>query len=263
MQLDTLLHASDLVYTRDSRPILRGVSFAVQPGEFVGLIGPNGAGKSTLLKVIGGLWTGAQGEIRLLDKPLRRCSPRQIARLIAQVPQMTALDFPFTVQQIALMGRNPHLGRFQLETAQDRALVDEALRRTGTLDLAARLIGTLSGGERQRVLIARALAQEPRLLLLDEPTANLDIQHQMSILGLVRALVRQDQLGAVAAVHDLELAARFCDRLVLLHEGIVLADGSPEDVLSPEHLRAAYDVEAHPYRDPITEHLRIAVLNTD
>ncbi len=255
-----LLTAQAVSYCRDERYILRDVTFAVSPGEFVGLIGPNGAGKSTLLKVISGLWTGAQGVITLLDAPLPGYSPRAMARVIAQVPQITALDFPFTVKQIVLMGRNPHLGRFQLETAHDRQLVERAMRRTQTDPLGDRLIGTLSGGERQRVLIARALAQEPRLLLLDEPTANLDIQHQIGLLDLMRRLIHEDGLGAVAAVHDLELAARFCDRLVLLHRGGVLAEGSPAQVLTPEHIRLAYGVETRAYEDPITGYLRIAVM---
>ncbi len=182
-----------------------------------------------------------------------------MARVIAQVPQITALDFPFTARQIVLMGRNPHLSRFELETPRDRQVAERAMLRTRTLTLADRLIGTLSGGERQRVLIARALTQEPRLLLLDEPTANLDIQHQIGILGLVQELIRQDGLGVVAAVHDLELAARYCDRLVLMSEGAVLATGTPDQVLTPEKLRAAYDVDALPYPDPVTGHLRLAI----
>jgi iron complex transport system ATP-binding protein len=260
-QAAPLLLAKGISYRREGRDILRGVTFSVAPGELVGLIGPNGAGKSTLIKVIGGLWSGAEGAITLLDRPLARYSSRQIARVIAQVPQITALDFPFTVQQVVMMGRNPHLGRFELETDRDRRAAEDALRRTQTLDLVDRLIGTLSGGERQRVLIARALTQQPRLLLLDEPTANLDLQHQIGIMDLIRSLIQEDGLGVVAAVHDLELAARFCDRLVLVHQGTVHAEGIPDEVLTPDHIRAAYSVDARPYRDPITGHLRLAVLD--
>jgi len=260
-QATPLLRAEGISYRREGRHILRGVTCSVAPGELVGLIGPNGAGKSTLIKVIGGLWSGAEGEIALLGQPLARYSSRQIARVIAQVPQITVLDFPFTVRQVVMMGRNPHLGRFELETDRDRRAADCALRRTQTLDLADRLIGTLSGGERQRVLIARALTQQPRLLLLDEPTANLDLQHQMGIMTMVRSLIQEDGLGAVAAVHDLELAAHFCDRLVLLHQGIIYAEGTPDEVLTPDHLRAVYGVDVRPYPDPITGHLRLAVLD--
>ncbi|MCC6799116.1 MAG: ABC transporter ATP-binding protein [Anaerolineae bacterium] len=254
-----LLRAEDVRCRLDDADILRGASLSVRAGELVGLIGPNGAGKSSLLRVVSGLWPISGGTVTLLDRPLRDYAPRRVAQVVAQVPQITALDFPFTVRQVVLMGRSPHLSRFALESAQDRALADEALRRTGTLDLAERLIGTLSGGERQRVLIARALTQQPRLLLLDEPTANLDLLHELSILALVRGLVGEGDLGAVAALHDLELAARACDRLVLLHEGAVLADGSPAEVLTPALLRAAYGVETRPFTDPVTGHLRIAV----
>ena len=256
-----LLRAEGVDYRRDGHDILRDVTFSVASGEVVGLIGPNGAGKSTLLKVISGLWSGARGRVTLLDKPLARYSARQAAQVVAQVPQITALDFPFTVRQVVLMGRNPHLSRFQLETEHDRCVADQAMRRTQTFELADRLIGTLSGGERQRVVIARALTQEPRLLLLDEPTANLDIQHQIGILSMVRDLIQEDGLGAVAAVHDLEIAARFCDRLVLLYRGMVHATGLPGEVLTPQRILTAYGVDARPYSDPITGHLRLAVLN--
>jgi iron complex transport system ATP-binding protein len=259
--MTSLLVAQEVGYHRDGQDILRGVTFAAAAGELVGLIGPNGAGKSTLLKVISGLWPGATGTIRLLDRPLSAYSPRDAARVVAQVPQITALDFPFTVRQVVMMGRNPHLGRFELESERDRGIAERAMRRTQTLDLADRLIGTLSGGERQRVLIARALTQEPHLLLLDEPTANLDLQHQIGIMALIGDLIRGEGLGAVAAVHDLELAARFCDRVVLLARGAVLAEGAPADVLTPDHLRAAYGVRVRAYPDPLTGHLRLSVLD--
>lgn len=259
--ISLLLRADSVGLRLNGHYLVRDVSLSVSARELVGLIGPNGAGKSTLLKIINGLWTDIEGTVTLLDRPLKRYSPRQIAQVIAQVPQITALDFPFTVRQAVLMGRNPHLGRFEIETERDRRIVERAMSRTQTSEFASRLIGTLSGGERQRVLIARALTQEPRLLLLDEPTANLDIQHQIGILELVRLLVRQDGLGAVVAVHDLELAARFCDRLVLLQDGTVCATGTPEEVLQPDRLLAAYSIEARPYRDPITDYLRLAIIS--
>lgn len=256
-----LLQAEDVTYRLNGSTLLRDVTLTVAAGELVGLIGPNGAGKSTLIKTISGLWPGGTGSITLLGKLLTRYSAREVARVIAHVPQITTLDFPFTVRQVVLMGRNPHLSRFALETERDRGLAERAMRRTQTLEYAERLISTLSGGERQRVLIARALTQEPRLLLLDEPTANLDIQHQIGILDLVRTLVHEDGLGAVAAVHDLELAARFCDRLILLHRGVVCTSGEPIDVLTPSHMHTAYGVAIHPYPDPVTGYLRLAILD--
>ena len=259
MSGDVLLRAEDVRYRIGERALLDGVSLTLRAGEIVGVVGPNGAGKSTLLKVLGGLWRGAEGRIALLGEPLARRSARQVARVVAHVPQITALEAPFSVRQIVLMGRTPHLGRFALESARDRRVAERAMQRTHTLDLAERLIGTLSGGERQRVLIARALTQEPRVLLADEPTANLDVGHQLAVLGLVRSLARDDGLGVLLALHDLELAARFCDRLVLLNGGRVHAEGAAADVLTAEHLRAVYGVRAVPYPDPVTGHLRLAI----
>jgi iron complex transport system ATP-binding protein len=255
-----LLVAEHIHCRLDGRDILHDITLSVFRDELVGLIGPNGAGKTTLLKLLNGLWPVERGRILLLDKPLKQYSARRIARIIAHVPQITALEFPFTVQQIVLMGRNPHLSRFELETEHDRTIAQQAMQRTNTLHLAHRLINTLSGGERQRVLIARSLAQEPQLLLLDEPTANLDIQHQIDVLRLIRDLTRQEGLGAVAAIHDLELAARYCDRLVLLHQGLIHQVGTPAAVLTSDHLRLTYGVEIQPYADPVTGYLRLAIL---
>jgi len=256
-----LMHTDDVCVRLDGHDLLCGVSFDVSAGELVGLIGPNGAGKSTLIKVVSGLLKPISGSIFVLAQPLTHYSTRKIAQIVAQVPQITALDFPFTVRQVVLMGRNPYLSRFELETERDRQIAEQAIRRTQTTQFADRLVGSLSGGERQRVLIARALTQEPQLLLLDEPTANLDIQHQLGIFELIRTLAREDGLGVIAAVHDLELAARFCDRLVLLNDGVVSSIGVPETVLSTENLHAVYGVNAHPYPDPITGQLRLAVVD--
>jgi len=254
-----LLRAEDVRYRVGGRALLGGVTLELHAGQILGLVGPNGAGKSTLLKVLGGLWRGAEGRIELLGEPLARQSARQVARTVAHVPQITDLSAPFTVRQIIMMGRTPHLGRFTLESAHDRQIAEHAMRRTQTLALAERMIGTLSGGERQRVLIARALTQEPRVLLADEPTANLDVGHQLGVLELLQRLAREDALGVLLAVHDLELAARFCDRLVLLHEGRVHAEGPAADVLTTEHLRAVYGVRAVPFPDPVSGYLRLAL----
>ena len=256
---ELLLRAEGVGYRIGERALLAGVSLELRAGQVLGLVGPNGAGKSTLLKVLGGLWRGAEGRVTLLGEPLTRLSARQVARVVAHVPQLADLGVPFTVRQIVMMGRTPHLGRFALEGTRDRQIAERAMQRTQTLDLAERLIGTLSGGERQRVLIARALTQEPRVLLADEPTANLDVGHQLAVLELVRGLAREDSLGVLLALHDLELAARFCDRLVLLHEGHVHTEGAAADVLTAKHLRAVYGVRAVPYTDPVTGHLRLAI----
>jgi len=254
-----LLYARDVHYAIGDTPILMGVNFDLNAGELVGLIGPNGAGKSTLLKVISGLWPGARGQIELAGRPLRSYRAREIARLVAHVPQSTHLEFPFTAREVVLMGRSPHLGRFQMESEADRMLAERAMQTTGTLHLADRLANTLSGGEQQRVVIARALAQQPRILLLDEPTSNLDIKHQIGALKLARDLAHQQKMGVVAAIHDLGLAARTCDRLALMVGGQIIADGTPETVLTPARLAEAFEIGAQVYRDPFTGQLALSV----
>lgn len=254
-----LLHAHKLEFALEGREILREVSLTLHSGEMIGLVGPNGAGKSTLLRVLGGLWRGARGGLILEERPLTDYSRREIAQRIAHVSQRDAPDFAFSAREIVLMGRNPYLGRFQLETVRDRAIADRAMQQTDTTHLAGRLITTLSDGERQRVFIARALAQEPHIMLLDEPTANLDIHHQFDILTLIRRLANEQGVGVIGAIHDLTLAARFCDRLILLHQGCVLAEGRPEAVLTGQNLSAAFRVEAVVYDDPHTHTPQLTV----
>jgi len=254
-----LLYARDVHYAIGETPILIGVNFELAAGELVGLIGPNGAGKSTLLKVMSGLWPGARGQIELIERHLRSYRTREIARLVAHVPQTTNLDFPFTAREVVLMGRSPHLSRFQIESADDRAIAERAMQTTGTLQLAERLVNTLSGGEQQRIVIARALAQEPRILLLDEPTNNLDIKHQVGVLEMARALAREHGMGVIAAIHDLNLAARYCDRLTLMVGGQIIADGTPEAVLTPSRLSEAFEIGAQVYRDPFTGQIALSV----
>ncbi len=258
-----LLRAEGLSCCIGSSKILQQVSFHLAAGELVGLVGPNGAGKSTLLRVLGGLPVGEiTGRVELLGKPLSAYSPREIARLVAHVPQATALDFPFTARDVVLMGRSPHLGRFQLEGERDRRVAERVMQATETLPFARRLVSTLSGGERQRVLIARALAQEPAILLLDEPTSNLDIKHQLALLEMVRDLAYREGLGVVAAIHDLPLAARFCDRIVLIAQGRVLAAGRPDQVFTPGRLAQVFGVEVSVEHEPATGHLRLVPLRT-
>lgn len=254
-----LIEAQQVNVALDGIPILSDIALALRTGELVGLIGPNGAGKTTLLRALGGLVRRSAGAIRLCGKPLEALSPREVARLVAYVPQGTTADFAFTVREVVLMGRSPHLGRFQLEGSKDQQIAEEAMRRLHVDHLAERLITTLSGGERQRVFIARALAQQPRVLLLDEPTANLDVKHQLDVLEMATHLADEEGLGIVAAIHDLNLAAHFCQRLVLLHRGRVLADDAPEAVLTPANLRRAFEVEAQVYRDPYTDVLRLSL----
>ena len=225
----------------------------------VGLIGPNGAGKSTFLRAISGVLRVQGGSVHLDGADLRSLSSKEVAAGMAIVPQIMPYTHGFTAMELVLMGRYPHLGRFQIEGREDARIVRDAMRLTETEQFAERTLDTLSGGERQRVIVSRALAQRPRILLLDEPTSNLDVLHQLKVLGLVRRLV-DEGLTAVAAIHDLNLAARFCDRLTLLSEGRVLAEGTPEEVLAPETIAAAFDVEAGVYRDPNTGSLAVSLI---
>ena len=245
------IDAHGLTCAIDTRQLLHDVDLRAEQGEFVGLIGPNGAGKSTLLRTLARILQRREGTVRLGGRDFDGMSARQIAACLALVPQTAPYTQGFHAFELVLMGRYPHLGRFAVEGAADASIAKDALCLTETGAFAERTLETLSGGERQRVFLARALAQRARVLLLDEPTANLDILHQLKILSLVRRLV-DEGLTAVAAIHDLNLAGRYCDRLVVLSKGRVLAEGKPLEVLSPAVLAAAFGIRAEVYPDPVT-----------
>src|SRR5262245_32597611 len=228
---------------RSGREILHDISFAVAPGSTVTVVGPNGSGKSTLLRCMAGLWPVTQGSITFDEKPLRSIHRRDLARAVTYVPQETRLDFSFTVRDVVLMGRYAHRGRFQRSTRNDLEAADEAMVRADVAHLAHRLVTNLSGGERQRVLIARGLGTRASILLLDEPTANLDVDHALDILELMRRLVREGH-AIVTATHDLNAVYRVADRVALLDAGRLLAIGVPERVLTPENLDRAFHVRA-------------------
>ena len=253
------LEGLELSYYIRGKPLLSGVSISALPGQFVGVIGPNGAGKSTLLRALAGVIRPKSGQIRLSGTNARIVPPAERARATALVPQIAPLAHGFSCLELVLMGRYPHMGRFQIEGASDEWIARKAMRQTETEQFADRTLETLSGGERQRVFIARALAQQPRVLLLDEPTANLDILHQLRVLGLVKEWAAGG-MTAIAAVHDLNLAARYCDVLVLLHEGKVISEGSPEEVITSENVRLAYGVNAEIFRDPNTGALALSLI---
>jgi len=245
----------------NGQTVLNDVNVTIHRGEFVGLIGPNGAGKTTLLRLMAKLLEPTGGAIFLDGRVLAGLRQREVSRQIATVPQSSpSPDFAFPALEVVLMGRYPHRGRWQKEQPEDYAIARQAMADTRTESLASRPITELSGGERQRVVVARALAQRPRLLLLDEPTANLDLCHQLQVLTLIRNLVRTEALAVVAAIHDLMLASRYCDRLLLLKAGSVIADDAPAAVLTPERLADAFGVVAHVEADVETGGLRITVI---
>jgi iron complex transport system ATP-binding protein len=236
------LSLSNLTAGYGRRPVLRGVSLSVRAGEVLALVGPNGAGKSTLLRCISGVVRASSGAIRLDDLDLQRLSAAARARLVAVVPQMVHLPEAFTVSEIVLMGRTPHLPIWAGESRQDCAVAWAAMKKTQTDDLVDRRAQELSGGEQQRVIIARALTQEPRVLLLDEPTAHLDLKHQLGILELVRGLAHEHGLAVMMTLHDLNQAAAYADRLALLKQGEIVAEGDAHSVLTAQRLGDVYGV---------------------
>ncbi|MCH8050879.1 MAG: ABC transporter ATP-binding protein [Chloroflexi bacterium] len=227
---------------------LSALDLALRPGELLGLVGPNGSGKTTLIRVLTGVVRPSAGRVWLSGRDVAAIPQAEIARLAAVVPQDPVLPPAFQSLDCVLMGRTPHLRMLQQEGPRDLEIARRAMLATDTWGFADRPVGELSGGERQRVIVARALAQETPVLLLDEPTAHLDIGHQGAVLGLMRRFARQDGSGGsagkavLAVVHDLTLAAHYCDRLVMLNAGRVAAEGAPADVLRPELLRDVYGV---------------------
>lgn len=247
------LHPAPLVLDR--------VSFSVEPGTIVGLLGPNGSGKTTLLRLLSGMLVPTSGQVLLGDTPIASISRRALARQIAVVPQDTHTTFDFSVLDMVLMGRYPHLGAFELEGADDVRLAREALAATGTLPLETRAFSTLSGGERQRVVIAGALAQASSALLLDEPTASLDPGYQLAIASLLAQITRDLGTTIVVSTHDLNLAASICSRIVMIRHGRIVAAGPTADTLTAEHLRTLYGVESDVHFHEQAGHLTVVPLS--
>lgn len=225
------------------REILRGVTLELGRGEMLGLAGPNGSGKTTLLRVASGVLPASSGTVRVRGRPAASFPRRELARELAVVPQDAHVAFPFRAGEVVLMGRSPYLGPLGFETGADLKLAEDAMARVGIASLAERSILELSGGERQLVLVARALAQDARVLLLDEPTAHLDLRHKMVVLDLVREFVRSGR-SALVVSHDLTLASRSCDRIALLREGALVATGAPADVITPQNLETTFGIDA-------------------
>ncbi len=228
---------------RPVEPVLRGIDLDARAGELVCILGPNGGGKTTLLRCLLGLAAPTAGTVSLDGRPLAGLRPRERARRLAYVPQTPASAFAFTAREIVLMGRLSHLGSLGLAGAKDLEIVRAAMEMTGTAGLEGRTLDELSGGEAQRVMIARALAQQPTILLLDEPTSHLDLRHQMSVTSMLRRVAHDWPMAVLCVSHDLNVAARFADRLVLIAGGRVAADGPPADVLRADLLRDVYGIE--------------------
>jgi iron complex transport system ATP-binding protein len=241
-----LLHATEVSfrYRPEGPRVLDRISLEVRPGEVVGLLGPNGSGKTTLLRLLSGVRTPTTGVVRLDGEALSGLSRRAVAQRVAVVPQGIELAFDYTVLDLVLMGRHPHLGPFAVEGPADYAHARAAMAATGIAALEDRLFRTLSGGEQQRVIIAAALAQQPQVLLLDEPTTALDLGAQLDLAALLRRLNTEHGVTLVISTHDLHLAASVCDRIALLKRGRLVGCGAVTEMLTPDHLRTVFDVEA-------------------
>src|SRR5580765_6206408 len=257
-----MLHADQVSFAyRSGTPlVVDDVSLTIAPGSMVGILGPNGSGKTTLLKMLSGTLMPTSGNVLFDGRPLSRWQRRDLARRIAMVPQETHAPFDFTVLDIVLMGRFPHLGTFALEGPEDLAIAKQALASAGASAFEDRPFATLSGGEKQRVVIASALAQSPELLLLDEPTTSLDLGHQLDVQLLLAALNRDRGVTMVLSTHDLNLAAALCRHLILLRAGRVVAQGPTEAVLTPAAVRTLYGVDADVQRHPAAGHLTVTPL---
>lgn len=247
-----VLSIRDLSFSYNDSSVLNGISLEVGEGELVGIVGPNGCGKSTLLKLVSGVLRSQTGRIFLHGSDATLLKPRQRATQVAVVPQMPVVPPTFTALEVVLMGRTPHLGLLQWETWEDLETTKQAMELTDCWELAEQPVGALSGGERQRILIARALAQEAPLLLLDEPTASLDLAYQSGVFDLIAGLLEKRGGAVLVAIHDLTLAAQYCHRIALLHEGRILVDGPVWEVLTPQNVRTVYGVAADFLTHPTT-----------
>src|SRR5262245_38099361 len=252
----------DVAFGYATAPVLHDLTFSIARGEFVGIIGPNGSGKSTLLRVMSGILKPQRGQVSIEGRPAEQYGRRELGRLIGVVPQETAVTFPFSVTEMVLFGRTPHVGGFGFDHDSDLAAAQRAMERTDTAHLARRAITELSGGERQRVILARALAQEPEILLLDEPAAFLDIRHEVEMYDLLRDLQRAG-ITVVSVLHDLNLAALYCDRLLLLHEGRLARAGAPSEVITYATLTEVYGTEVYVALNDITGCLNVLPLSRE
>ena len=250
--MDIALHADHLSCGYGPRLVLRDVSFDLYRGEMLGVIGPNGSGKSTLIRALTRILPLESGKVSLYEQDITSLALKKLAQTVAVIPQQAEIPFKFSALDIVLMGRTPHLGRFQRESIHDRTIALEAMARTDSLQFQDRPLHELSGGERQRVIIARALAQQPTVLLLDEPTSYLDLNHQIEVFDLLEHLCATDHLAVLCVSHDLNLAAEYCNRLMMINEGRVFATGVPDDILTARYIKDVFDASVTVIRSPHT-----------
>jgi iron complex transport system ATP-binding protein len=238
---------------------LEKIDLRIHPGEILGILGPNGSGKSTLLKVMDGILAPQEGEIFIRGKIIASLGRTKLAREVAMVAQESHFRFSFSTLEVVLMGRFPHLKRFQFEGKKDMEVALDALRATHALELAERSIHELSGGEKQRVLIARALAQEPRVVLLDEPTSFLDLKFKREIFQLISSLCMEKKLSVVVVSHDIDLTCQYCRRVVMLKNGSIYKMGEPDQVITPSTIEAVYQCPVLVDKNPVTGKPRVSL----
>ncbi|HEX2230308.1 MAG TPA: ABC transporter ATP-binding protein [Candidatus Binatia bacterium] len=252
------LETRDLAFAYGEREVLRGIGLCVRRGEMLGVLGPNGSGKTTLLRVLSAV-LASEGEIEINGKSSKSYGRRELSRLFAVVPQESRVNFPYTVAEIVLMGRASYHSAFALEGKKDLQVARASMKLTDSLTLAQRYVHELSGGEKQRVMIARALAQEPAILLLDEPSAFLDLKHQVQIFELLARLNRERGLTIIAALHDLNLAALYFPRLIILRDGKIYCDGAPDEVLTEKNIEEVYGIRVYIGKDPTGQRPQVSI----
>ncbi|MCD6184953.1 MAG: ABC transporter ATP-binding protein [Deltaproteobacteria bacterium] len=255
--MTSAIKIKNLDYYYDNYHVLKNIDFTVQKGDFFIIIGPNGSGKTTLIKIIAGIFKQQKGNIFVFDKSLKSYSRKKLAKKIALVPQMVSADFPFTVMELVLMGRSPYLGLLGLDKQEDLKIAKQALFFTGVEELMNRRMDHLSGGERQRILIAKAICQETEIILLDEPTAALDLAHQIRIMDLMEQLQQKKNVTIIMISHDINLAAMYGNRLLLLDNGKIASIGSPADVLTFKNLEKTYGCKVLIDKNPVGQYPRV------
>ena len=246
----SLLGVESLSYSYDEKTVLEHISLGVERGEMIGILGPNGCGKTTLLKNLNKNLRPHGGCVMIDGEDIDIISKKEIAKNVAVVPQSNEIRFAFTVREIVTMGRMPFQESLRGETRNDLEIINRAMEQTGLTEYADRYINTLSGGERQRAVIARAITQTPKVILMDEPTLHLDINMQFEVLDLIQKLSRENGLAVVMVSHDLPMVTRYCDRVILIHDHKVFAMGTPEEVLTKENMRIVFNVDAELEKDP-------------
>ncbi len=258
--MNNAVNLKNLSYAYANRPVLKDISFTVATGDFFIIIGPNGSGKTTLMKLISGLLKPQHGQLDILNRSIGQYARKALAKTIAFVPQMTSVDFPFTVTEMVLMGRSPYLGMLGLEQKKDLEIAQQAIAFTGLEELANRKLDQLSGGEQQRVLIARAICQEPEIILLDEPTASLDLAHQIRLMDMLEKLKNEKGITVVMVSHDVNLAAMYGNQLLLLNDGYIVCQGLPNDVLTFQTLEKTYGCTLLVDKNPLGEIPRVTLV---